>query len=231
MISKWALPDAHQKVKFICFSTLVIVTIIAAGWINAASSQGSTPVYSVTISMNERLIYGSQKINVTFSIIGMGNVSSGTAAIQSDAENILVNTYSLQSVIFGGGKNTTIGPIIGPPMNETTKSIWAVLSVSPEGLAEGQQQIINGQFQIDTDGVSLGTHRLKVAFLFQSENGNNGFEDTIEYTMIDVFAAYPFLQYLIPALISIPISLATVLTERWFHRRKDTHPPSAAPRR
>jgi hypothetical protein len=230
MISKWALLNAHQKAKFICFSTLVIVTIIAAGRINAVYSQEPTPVYSVTTSMNERLIYGSQKINITFSIIGMGNVSSGTVAIQSDAINILENTYWLQSFIVGG-ENYTTSPKIGPVTTEEVKSLYGALSVPPVEFPKGQYQIINGQFQIDTDGVSLGTHRLKVAFLFQSENGNNGFEDKIEHTIVDVFAAYPLLQYLIPALISIPISiLTTVLTGRWVLKKRHTQPPTT-PRR
>jgi len=201
---------------FVYPSTLVLIFSFLISF-SFSYAKESVPNYSVSISIPKRNIFGAQRINVTFSIVGMGNVSFGSVYVVSDATNILVNTYWLQSFIVGG-ETLISSEKIGPAEQKETKAIYAVLSVPSVNLPNGTQQIIHGQFQIDTSGMDPGTYGLKVVFLVQLNNENYVFQDAIEYRIIDTFEAYPILQYIIPAILSTIFSLA--LTEYRIRRER-----------
>ena len=179
------------------------------------SPRQSEPTYSVIMSMPQKAIYGAHKVDITFSIVGFGNVSFGSVLVQSDSKNLLVNTFTIQSVLVGG-EELIEGTKIGPAEKTETKAIFAILSVEPVSFPEGLEQVITGSIQIDTSGMSVGRYRLKAVFQFQSNGGNFSFEDSIEYEIIDFFEAYKIWSYVITAISSI---VGSITVEEYIRRR------------
>ena len=147
------------------------------------------PVYSVTISMPERVIWSSKKVNVSISIVGMGSFELGAVGIQSDNDNILVNTYWLQQTVFGP-EIFEEGPKIGPAEKKETLTNNVVLSLAPISMKEKMQQNIMGNFQITTKNITPSKYRLKVSLFIQSNGANYIYSDYVEYDVVTFWEKY-----------------------------------------
>lgn len=79
--------------------TLVLFLVASRQTSPVLGDEGS-PAYSITISMNERQIYGPQRVEVALSVVGFGTISNGSLAIQSDTSNILANTLRYRYCVF-----------------------------------------------------------------------------------------------------------------------------------
>ena len=207
--------------KAICYVTFMIA-ILVFGLSERSSiivEEESKPLYSVTMSMNKREIYGSQRVNVEFSILGMGSVSFCSVSVYSDQNNILVNDFWVRYYVVEGD-NITASRQFGPVEAEETKGVTAWKSISSIEVPPSTQLFMVGEFAIDTDEISLGSHRLRVVFLAQSNNENYLFEDSIEYRMISYLEEYPLFQYLIPAGISFVVALLVAFLPSYLRERK-----------
>lgn len=207
--------ETEMKVKRFYFIVFLIFSVFSDDLINRSNSDESTLEYSVTISMRETMIYGAQKINVSFAIAGIGNISSGSVCVYSDVINILANTFKLQQYILDGGV------VEGPkyePVEQGKKGTILWIPISPTRVPKDSIHFINGDFQIDTDGMPIGSYRLRVVFFAEINNDRYAFEDSIEYRVIDIWEKYPFLQYLITFLSSLAVY--TIITEYRMRRER-----------
>jgi hypothetical protein len=73
------------------FLFFLIFALIYSFLVNFSYVEETIPNYSISISIPKREIFGAQKINVTFSIFGIGNFSFGSICVVSDATNIRVS--------------------------------------------------------------------------------------------------------------------------------------------
>ena len=213
-------------------SVIFFMVILAFGLSQESSiilAEESTPTYSVTISMNEREVYGSQRVNISFSILGMGDIDSGFVTVTSDTDNILVNEFGVIASVLLGSETISSAEFEFPPIEgiEIKATSTGIPIVSVE-VPTGARLHMYGWVTIDTNGTSSGSHRLKVTFLAQSNNENYLFEDSIEYRIIGFFEAYPIYQYLIPAGISFVTTVIVLAITEYLRRRKRKNEDTAS---
>lgn len=149
--------------------------------VSSSSALENEPVYSVTLFMPTRSIYGSQTIEVKFTIVGLGNFSYGSIMVLSDAENIITHTLKSQIRIKGidykmEGPIITIGNVtLDERSHDITATIENITHIS------GERVIINGRFNITTEDLKPFDYKITCVLLLDSNGIYYAFTDSITY--------------------------------------------------
>lgn len=182
--------------------------------VSSSSALENEPVYSVTLFMPTRSIYGSQTIEVKFTIVGLGNFSYGSIMVLSDAENIITHTLKSQIRIKGidykmEGPIITIGNVtLDERSHDITATIENITHIS------GERVIINGRFNITTEDLKPFDYKITCVLLLDSNGIYYAFTDSITYRV------KTFEEIYYPIIVPIVIINSLIELIKYFVKKK-----------
>ena len=219
---------------------LVVAVLAILSSINLSNAEATTellpPSFSATISINKKDVYAGERLHVTVTVVGIGHYSTATLVVVSDTLNIVLSTYWIQHHLVTEKLGHQPGPKIPAHADDKDKKVvYVSLGMSGVKIPKDDPiviQYVNGGLDIDTSGMSPGSYRLRAVFSIVCGDASYVFQDSAEYRVMGLYEFYPTLQYLVPALISIPTSvLASVLIAEYRMKRRLEQPIQSRKRR
>ena len=210
---------------------LLLVISIESG-IPLSFSQRSLS-YTVDVSISNRRVTKpwDTRVNVTFTISGLGDFRNGTVQVHSDAADLLVNTFYLQG--FYVGSNDVVYQWLDEPprLNSEEKAATAQYTfrgINCEWLNDyyicshystyTSTIKIMGSLILDLSAINPGSYHLEVAFIAHTAGTDHKFDNSVSYEVLDSWQTYLWVPFAILAAILL-IAVAVLMFRKNDQRR------------
>ena len=204
---------------------LLLVISIESG-IPLSFSQPSLS-YTVDVSISNRRItkLWDNRVNLTFTISGLGDFQNGTVQVHSDAADLLVNTFYLKG--FYVGTNDVVYQWLDeyPRANSEEKAAtaqytfrginceWVDYDVCSHYSTYTSTIKIMGSLILDLSAINPGSYRLEVAFIANLAGTDHKFDNSVSYDVLDSWQIHLWVPVAILAAILL-IAVAVLMFRR-----------------
>jgi len=162
---------------------IILSSLIFSNFMLITARASNDPTYAVSAHITRTRIFGSKNVTVGYSITGMGRFDYGAVIIESDIENILINTYNFKQGVYSNLTLRVIDEINLANMSNVLVSNWMIVTRYYEGPADDTHHL-TGTFIITTKDMPSGMYSITVLFVIRNFGENYIFRDTIEYEII-----------------------------------------------
>jgi len=216
-----------SKTRMQGLAILLLLVISIESGIPLSFSQRS-PSYTVDVSISNRRItkLWDSRVNLTFTISGLGDFRNGTVQVNSDAADLLLSTFYLKG--FYVGTNDIVYQWLDehPRANPEEKAATAQYTfrgINCEWLNDydicshystyTSTIKIMGSLIVDLSAINPGSYHLEVAFIAQTRGADHKFDNSVSYEVIDYWQTYLWVPFAILAAILL-IAVAVLMFRR-----------------
>ena len=209
---------------------LLLLAISIESGIPLSFSQRS-PSYTVDVSISNQRItkLGDGRVNVTFTISGLGDFWNGTVQVHSDAAGLLVSTFYLQG--FYVGTNDVVYQWLDEYPRENSEEKAATAQYTFRGInCEWLNDYdacahystytsaikIMGSLILDLSAIDPGSYHVEVAFIARARHTagtDYKFDNSVSYEVLDSWQTYLWVPFTILAAILL-IAVAVLMFRR-----------------
>jgi hypothetical protein len=205
---------------------LLVVISVGSGFPLSFSQRSLSYTVDVSISNQRITKLWDSRVNVTFTISGLGDFRNGTVKVHSDAPDLLVSTFYLKG--FYVGTNDVVYQWLDeyPPVDSEEKAATAQYTfrgINCEWLNDydicshystytSAIKII-GSLTLDLSTIDPGKYRVEVAFIAYTAGTDHKFDDSASYEVLNSWQTYPWAPFAILGAILI-IGVAVLMSRR-----------------
>ena len=223
-----------SDVKFAITLAFLLLFIHTNGTGMESSFSQQALSYSIHASMSSREVVPvlERRVNVTFTVSGVGDFLNASVEVDSDSANLLVNTFKLQALYAGtdGRMYEWLDKYALVNHDERTESVrfsfrginceWIDYDVCSRYSQYSSTISMLGSILLDSSSTDLGAHRIKVIFIARTAVGNVEFSDSLSYDVLELWQMNPQALGILAGLIFV-IAAGTYLFARSRKKRKD----------
>jgi hypothetical protein len=215
-----------SKTRMQGLAILLLLVISIESGIPLSFSQRSLS-YTVDVSISNRRItkLWDSRVNLTFTISGLGDFRNGTVQVHSDAADLLVSTFYLQG--FYVGTNDVVYQWLNeyPRVNSEEKAAtaqytfrginceWVDYDVCAHYSTYTSTIKIMGGLILDSSAINPGSYHLEVAFIAHTAGTDHKFDNSVSYEVLDSWQIYLWAPFAILAAILL-IAVAVLMFRR-----------------